>query len=176
MSRTALYALALLILLADQATKAWLRATVALGESIQLLPGVFHITHARNTGAAFSLLEGATPLLAMAAVLVIAAIVYTARRVGTRLPLSLGLALGLPLGGALGNLWDRLRLGYVTDLFDFRLINFPVFNVADSAITVGIGLLIWRTLAVRDEEAEPRTPPVAQAAAAAAAEDATAAR
>ena len=170
MSRTALYVLALLILLADQATKAWLRATVAFGESIPLFPGVFHITHARNTGAAFSLLEGATPLLAMAAVLVIAAIVYTARRAGTRLPLSLALALALPLGGALGNLWDRLRLGYVTDLFDFRLINFPVFNVADSAITVGIGLLVWRTLTVRDEEAERArsgAPP---------AEDATAAR
>ena len=154
MSRTALYALALLILLADQATKAWLRATVSFGESIPLLPGVFHITHARTTGAAFSLLEGATPLLAMAAVLVIADIVYTARSAGPHLPLSLALALGLPLGGALGNLWDRLRLGYVTDLFDFQLINFPVFNVADSAITVGICLLVWRTLTVRDEDVE----------------------
>lgn len=152
MRRYAFYGLALLILVADQATKAWLRAALPVNESLPLWPGVFHITHTRNIGAAFSLFEGATPVLIAAAVVVIAAIVYAQRRVGPWLPLSLGLSLALPLGGALGNLIDRLRLGYVTDLFHFKLINFPVFNIADSAITLGIVILAWRTLFVPETQ------------------------
>jgi signal peptidase II len=157
MRRDAFYALVLLILLLDQATKAWLRAALSVNESLPLLPGVFHITHTRNTGAAFSLFQGATPLLAATAIVVIVALVLAERRAGARLPLSLALALALPLGGALGNLLDRLRLGYVTDLFDFRLISFPVFNLADTAITLGIALLAWRTLVVRDEPGGVKT-------------------
>ena len=147
----AFYAVVFLIVLLDQAMKAWLRATLPLHESVPLLPDVFHITHTRNTGAAFSLFPGATPLLAVTAIAVIVALVWAERRAGARLSVSQGLALALPLGGALGNLLDRLRLGYVTDMFDFRLIHFPVFNVADAAITVGIMLLAWRTLVARDE-------------------------
>jgi signal peptidase II len=151
MHRNAFYAVALFILVLDQVTKAWLRASLPLHESVPLLPGIFHITHTQNTGAAFSLFQGATPLLAATAIIVIAVLVAAQRRAGTQLPLSLALSLALPLGGALGNLMDRLRLGYVTDMFDFRLINFPVFNVADSAITVGIALLAWRTLTVHND-------------------------
>jgi signal peptidase II len=122
-----------------------------LNDTVPLWLGVFHITHTRNIGAAFSLLEGKTWLLIGSALVVIAVIVGVAQRhEPARMPLSYALALGLPLGGAVGNLIDRLRLGYVTDLFDFTLINFPVFNVADSAITVGIVILLWRTLFVTD--------------------------
>jgi signal peptidase II len=130
--------------------KAWARAALPLGTSLPLWPGVFHLTHTQNKGMAFSLLEGKTILLAVAAVLVVGVIVAAQRRMGARMPLLLGFALALPLGGAIGNLIDRLWMGYVTDLFDFRLINFPVFNVADSAITVGIALLIWRTLTTKE--------------------------
>ncbi len=154
MGQWVFYALALLILALDQATKAWLRAKIPFGDSVPLFPGVFHITHTRNTGAAFSLFQGATYLLALAALAVIVVIVRAQRQAGPRLPLSLALALALPLGGALGNLVDRLRLGYVTDLFDFTLINFPVFNVADSAITIGIVILIWRTIFVKETDGQ----------------------
>lgn len=165
MSRTAFYLVALAVFVLDQATKAWLRSALALGDSVPVLPGVFHILHTRNTGAAFSLFQGATPLLVATAIIVIAGLVVAQRRAGEQLPPLLGFALALPLGGAFGNLADRLRQGYVTDMFDFRLINFPVFNVADSAITIGIVLLAWRTLTAGEE---PKT-------AAPAAEDAPAA-
>ena len=121
MSRNAFYGLALLVFALDQATKAWLRATVALNDSVRLWPGVFYITYTQNRGAAFSLLQGATPFLAVTAIVVIAALVYAQRRAGARLPLLLALSLALPLGGALGNLLDRVRLGYVTDMFDFGM-------------------------------------------------------
>lgn len=150
-SRAAFYALAGAVFLIDQATKTWLRMSLPVNATVPLLPDVFHLTHTQNTGAAFSLFPGATPFLAATAVVVIAALIVAQWRAGTRLPLTLALALALPLGGALGNLVDRLRQGYVTDLFDFRLIDFPVFNVADAAITVGITLLAWRTLTAREE-------------------------
>lgn len=156
MNRASLYGLAALILLLDQASKAWLRAAIPLGGSVALIPGIFEINHTRNTGAAFSLFPGSTLLLAGAAVVVIVILVLVAqRRVGSRVPISLALALALPLGGAVGNLIDRLRLGYVTDMFYFKPINFPVFNVADIAITLGIAILMWRTL-FPGEETEGR--------------------
>ncbi|MES2465644.1 MAG: signal peptidase II [Armatimonadota bacterium] len=146
----AFYLIVVLIVVVDQAVKAWVRHTLALGETIALWPGVFHLTYTQNRGMAFSLLEGATPLLAGAALLVSGVIIAAQRRAGSRMPLVYGLALSLPLGGAIGNLIDRVWLRYVTDLFDFRLINFPVFNVADSAITIGIALLAWRTLTAKE--------------------------
>lgn len=144
------YLLAALIVVVDQAVKAWVRHTLALGETIALWPGVFHLTYTQNRGMAFSLLEGAIPLLAGAALLVSGVIIAAQRRAGNRMPLLYGLALALPLGGAIGNLIDRVWFRFVTDLFDFRLINFPVFNVADSAITIGIALLAWRTLTTKE--------------------------
>ena len=167
MTSRAFYTLALAVFALDQATKAWLRAAVPVGDTIPLVPGVFHITHTQNRGMAFSLLQGATPLLVGAAVIVVAALIRAQWRAGVRMPLGMGLALALPLGGALGNLVDRLRLGYVTDLFDFRLINFPVFNVADAAITIGVPLLAWRLLTAGEEEIRaPETAPAEDAPAA----------
>jgi len=92
------------------------------------------------------MLEGRLTVIVLAGLLIAGAIVATERRAKGRLPRFLGIALALPLGGALGNLVDRIRFGYVVDFLDFRLIHFPVFNVADSAITVGIGLLLLRSL------------------------------
>jgi signal peptidase II len=150
MTAGSFYLLAIMIVIMDQAVKAWVRQSLALGETIALWPGVFHLTYTQNRGMAFSLLEGATPLLAAAALLVSGVIIAAQRRAGNRMPLVYGLALSLPLGGAVGNLIDRVWLRFVTDLFDFRLINFPVFNVADSAITIGIALLAWRTLTAKE--------------------------
>lgn len=164
MHRNVFYGLSLFTLILDQAVKAWVRAGLPVGGSIALWPGVFHLTHTRNTGMAFSLLEGKTAALVIAALVVIAGIVYAQRRVGEKIPPLLAWSLALPLGGAAGNLLDRLRFGYVTDLFDFRLINFPVFNVADSAITIGIFLLAWRTLTLRDDEVAERDTSSASAA------------
>jgi signal peptidase II len=138
---------------------AWVRAALPVGESIRLWPGVFHLTHTQNPGMAFSLLQGQTALLSVAALVVAAVIIGVQVKAGGRLPLLLGIALSLPLGGAIGNLIDRVRQGYVTDLFDFTLIHFPVFNVADAAITVGMGLLAWRTLTEKPPTEEPPAEP-----------------
>ena len=140
------YALAALVIAIDQAVKAWVRGSLAVGQTLPLWPGVFHLTHTQNRGMAFSLLEGATPLFTVAALGVMGVIIFAQVRAGRSLPRLHGLALALPLGGAAGNLIDRLWHGRVTDMFDFRLINFPVFNVADAAITMGVVLLAWRTL------------------------------
>lgn len=156
------YAIAIFAVVLDQAVKAWIRAAQPVGGSMPLWPGVFHLTHTQNRGMAFSLLEGQVPLLAAAALIVVGGIVWAQTRHGSRLPAVLGWALSLALGGAVGNLIDRVRLGYVTDLFDARIINFPVFNVADTAITFGIGLLAWRVLTTAgtpEGEEGPHPPP-----------------
>lgn len=153
------YGIALAVALADQLAKARVLATLPEGDaaSIPLWPGVFHLTHVHNRGAAFSMLEGRLAVILIAGLLIAGAIVATERRAKGRLPRFQGIALALPLGGALGNLVDRVRFGYVVDFLDFRLIHFPVFNVADSAITIGIGLLLLRSLLADRAEPDART-------------------
>ena len=155
MSRGVFYAVALAVVVVDQLVKAWVRESMGLYTSIPLWPGVFHLTYTQNTGMAFSLLEGAIPLLAAAALLVIGVIVAAQVRAGSHMTYLFGAALALPLGGAVGNLIDRLVRRSVTDMFDFRLIKFPIFNVADSAITIGVILLAYRTLMAKEDGPTP---------------------
>lgn len=151
------YGIALAIAALDQIVKAIVIRNLPVGSSgsVPLWPGVFHLTHVQNPGIAFSLLEGKLPLITAAAFVVMGVLIATERRAAGKLPLAYGIALALPLGGAIGNLIDRLRMGYVTDFLDFRLINFPVFNIADSAITIGIVLLAWRTLRTPEPSRAP---------------------
>jgi signal peptidase II len=150
LSTVGFYAVAGAVVLLDQAVKAWTRATIPVGGTIALFPRVFVLSHVQNQGMAFSLLEGQVWLLSFAAIVVVGVIVVAQRRLGEKMPILLGLSLALPLGGAIGNLIDRLWQHYVTDLFYFQLINFPVFNVADSAITVGMALLFLHTLITKE--------------------------
>ena len=138
-------ALAALLALADQASKAAISASLRMGEVRGITP-FFNLVLAHNRGAAFSFLADAggwqRALFIAIAVLATAVIVaMLARHSGERI-FSAGLA--LILGGALGNLWDRIALGYVVDFLDFYAFgwHFWAFNLADSAITVGAGLLI----------------------------------
>lgn len=133
----------LLVFLCDQLAKLWVQRSMLPRESISLIPGVFHITYVRNTGAAFGLLRDQTLFFIIITLLVIGMIVFTLSRIPKE-QLSLQFALGLLLGGALGNLLDRIRFGYVIDFLDFRV--WPVFNLADAAIVVGVGLLLWEIL------------------------------
>ena len=136
-------AISLATLAIDQGVKAYQRAAMAVGETHALIPGIFHLTYRENSGAAFSLFSGNPRPLAAVAVLVVAIVVWLWRSAQPRgwMP---ALGAGLLVGGAVGNAIDRLAFGVVTDIFDFRLINFAVFNVADSAITVGAILLgVW---------------------------------
>jgi signal peptidase II len=138
-----LLTLAVVVLLADLATKLVVVATITPGENIRLLGGLLYLTHLRNVGAAFSFAEGFTILFTVIAVVVAVIIVRTARRLYST---GWAISLGLVLGGAVGNLIDRvfrdpgfLRGGVVDFLSVFGPDGrvWPVFNVADSAIVCG---------------------------------------
>jgi len=140
-------AAAILLGAADQATKAWTLRNLPLFELREIVPGLFGLTHVRNTGVAFSLLSNLDPrwvhpFLILATVLAMGAVlVYIAYLPGGG---AAPVGLGLILGGAVGNLIDRARLGYVVDFLDlyWRNHHWPTFNVADVGITVGVVLLM----------------------------------
>jgi len=135
------YVIALLVFLADRVTK-WLVVTyMELGQSIPLWEGVFHLTSHRNRGAAFGILQNQRAFFIVITLAVIVGIVWYLRRVYKESAL-VSWALALILGGAVGNFYDRVLTGQVVDFFDFTLIHFPIFNVADSAIVIGVGLFV----------------------------------
>ncbi len=132
---------ALLVLLVDQASKVAVRANLSLGESVPLLDGVLNLTYVRNVGAAFGLFPGRLPFFIAVALGVLGGIawVWWVLRPSSRW---VTVALGLVAGGATGNLIDRLAAGWVTDFFDVGW--WPVFNVADIALDIGVViLLVW---------------------------------
>ncbi|HCU67565.1 MAG TPA: lipoprotein signal peptidase [Rheinheimera sp.] len=139
--------LALLVLVVDQLTKIWVLQRFELGESIQLLP-VFNFTYARNYGAAFSFLGDAGGwqrwLFTLIAVVVSVVLSVWLSRL-QRAEWKLSLALVLIVAGAIGNLIDRSLYGYVVDFLHvyYQEWHYPVFNIADCAITIGAALLIW---------------------------------
>ncbi|MBU7581863.1 MAG: lipoprotein signal peptidase [Nostoc sp. TH1S01] len=125
----------------DQLTKYWVVQTFKLGETLPLIPGVFHFTYVTNTGAAFSLLSGKVEWLRWLS-LGVSLVLIALALLGPILNRWDQLGYGLILGGAMGNGIDRFVLGYVVDFLDFRLINFAVFNIADSFISIGIVCLL----------------------------------
>ena len=135
--RFLLYAAALLVMIVgDQALKGWTVSHLELGESAPFIPAIMQLTRVHNYGAAWSSLSGKTVLLiAVTAVMMIAVAVLLLRRV-VRHPLGVAACL-LILGGGIGNIIDRIRLGYVVDMFDLLLFSYPVFNLADCFVVVG---------------------------------------
>ncbi|MEA5605313.1 signal peptidase II [Nostoc sp. UHCC 0252] len=125
----------------DQITKYWVVQTFSLGQTLPLLNGIFHFTYVTNTGAAFSLLSGKVEWLRWLS-LGVSLVLIGLALFGPTLNLWDQLGYGLILGGAMGNGIDRFVLGHVVDFLDFRLISFPVFNVADSFISIGIVCLL----------------------------------
>jgi signal peptidase II len=142
-------AASLAIVAADLATKAWVESAFAPGEVREVTP-FFNLVLMHNTGAAFSFLADAGGwqrwFFTAIAIAISAAIVVALRR--NHRNTTLALALALVLGGALGNLWDRLTLGHVIDFVQLHAAGYywPAFNVADSAITVGVAILVWDSL------------------------------
>ena len=130
---------ALGLVVTDQVTKWWVLRTLDLGESVPVIPGVFHVTLVRHPGVAFGLLAYAGGIVVIMSAAIVTALVLAALRRTPRQPVPM--AMGWILGGAVGNLLDRLRLGGVIDFLDFRV--WPVFNVADSGITIGALLVVW---------------------------------
>lgn len=125
------------VFLIDQITKAAVTAYLVVGQTLAVLPGVFHLTRVNNTGAAFGLLRGWGGFLVFfSAACALFLVAVLTRSVSP----ARNWALSLILGGALGNLFDRVHYGYVIDFLDFRV--WPVFNMADAAICAGVGICI----------------------------------
>ncbi len=135
--------LALGFLALDQWSKWLVMTRMAQDESIPLINNIFYLTYVRNPGAAFGMLPYRTVFFIIVTVLVLVGIVIFFKRIpGGRVLLKTGLA--LQVGGAVGNLIDRVRFGHVIDFFDFRV--WPVFNVADIGIVIGVGILFIELL------------------------------
>lgn len=132
-------ALSILILILDQISKFYISSALSLGQSIPVIRDIFHISLVYNTGCAFGLLKNQKIFFILLSAVVVFYILRDLFFNCRRYNLSRKVALGLILGGAAGNLLDRLRLGYIIDFLDFRV--WPVFNLADSAITIGIIIL-----------------------------------
>jgi signal peptidase II len=151
-ARTIHFLLALLIVLADRWTKRLVATRIAMYRHIQIIPGFFRLTHTENTGAAFSLFADSpshwkTALLigfSFVAMVIVSVLLWKQTRALT----ITGVALAFILGGAVGNLWDRVASGRVVDflLFYIKQYQWPVFNLADSAIVVGAILLVMEIL------------------------------
>ena len=140
-SRILFWALFIGFLIGDQVVKMLMRANFAIGETKTLIPGVLDLNLQFNKGIAFGQLQGFGVYLApIAIVIAVGSAMYTYRN--PKESSWSHAAMGLLASGALGNMIDRLFLGRVTDMFEFRFVNFPVFNVADACITIAAGILI----------------------------------
>ncbi|MNB80165.1 Lipoprotein signal peptidase [compost metagenome] len=141
------YLIALIMFLLDQGTKYLISTRLAINEQIPVIGNFFVITSHRNRGAAFSILQNQRWFLVVVTIVVLAGIVWYMNKLkNTRRLLSTGL--GLVLGGAVGNFLDRALTGEVVDflMFNFGSYTFPIFNVADSCIVIGVALIILDSL------------------------------
>lgn len=155
---------ALVTLVLDQVSKAWIVGHIALGESRELaswLTPILSLTHITNTGAVFGLFQGMSDLFSIVAIIVIGLILLYYRHFSKE-PKVLHVALGLQVGGALGNLVDRLVRGAVVDFIDLNfwpLHHWPIFNLADTCIVVGVVMLLFLILTDRERPAPARENP-----------------
>ena len=144
--------IALLIVTLDRLAKLAVERKIPLHDGIQIIPGFFRITHMENRGAAFGLFADSPSewkvallvLFSLAALLIVSYLLWK----NSHSMSTTGVGLALILGGAIGNLWDRLAAGHVTDFLLFYLgpYQWPAFNVADSAIVIGASLLVFEIL------------------------------
>lgn len=140
------------VVLLDQATKILVDRTMTVGQSISILENFFHLTYLRNRGAAFSLFAGSAdgfrlPFLIGVSLLAFVALAYLWYQLKDD-DTFVATAYGLVMGGAVGNLIDRILYGEVIDFLDAHWYgaHWPAFNVADSAVCIGVGLLLWEAL------------------------------
>jgi len=163
--RNRFYLLAVLILALDHLTKWWIRSSFGLHQSFEIIPGYLRIIRVHNTGVAFGLFADFHSawkpylLALMAVVAVVVIVIYSARMPSKRIMLQLALA--VTMGGILGNFIDRIVHGFVVDFIEFHIHDsfyWPTFNVADSAITVGIALLLLDTVKNPEEQPAPSLP------------------
>jgi signal peptidase II len=162
-ARATYFLIALIVVLLDRWTKHIVARRIALYAHIQVIPGFFRITHTENTGAAFSLFADSNApwktgmLIAFSALALVVVSILLWKN--NHAHILTGIALSLIMGGAIGNLWDRVTTGRVVDflLLYVKRYQWPVFNLADSAIVVGAGLLVLE-IAFGKEKEPAKTP------------------
>lgn len=142
----------LLIILSDQGLKYWISHNLLMGERQEFIPGFMQLTYVTNKGGAWSLFSGHINVLILLSVVVILYLTYLMWQV--KEDKAQRLIYILILGGAIGNLIDRLFLGYVVDMFELTLFNFPVFNLADTAICIGVGFMMIQVLFDKNTSSE----------------------
>ncbi|HHU82198.1 MAG TPA: signal peptidase II [Firmicutes bacterium] len=153
--------LLVLVAAADQALKLGIQWFILENQRVPVIPGVFSVTHVLNPGASFGILPGHTRLILFMTV-VLFALIFFFRKTIQEQPLLFRLGLGLGLGGALGNFIDRVRLGKVIDFLALEFWpfqNWPVFNLADAAITTGAVLIVIFLIAFEIRAARRSTQP-----------------
>jgi signal peptidase II len=123
----------------DQWFKVLVENSFKYGQSLAIIEDIFHLTYVKNTGAAFGILKGNTTFFIVISVIIIIGFLVFLKYLNYN-SIWIKLATGLIIGGAIGNLVDRIRLGYVIDYLDFRI--WPVFNLADSAVVIGTIILV----------------------------------
>lgn len=138
-----IYAIMIIAMVAlDRWSKIWAQDVLMKIDTMPLINNVFHLTYVENTGAAFSILRGKVEILIFfTGVVLIGLFVLLMMSIRKKESKVLLLSLAMVIGGAIGNMYDRILLGYVVDYFDFRLINFAVFNVADVFVVCGSVLM-----------------------------------
>ena len=134
-----IFSAAFLIILADQISKFIVRNSMHLSQSISVIKNIFYITYMHNFGAGFGILQRQRLFLILISAAVACIILFYSKKIGKKERL-LQVIAGIVLGGTVGNLIDRIIYGYVIDFLDFRI--WPIFNIADSAVTIGIIFLI----------------------------------
>lgn len=142
--------LVLVLISADQWLKWWVATTIPQNGYRQFLPGIMGLTNLRNDGAAWSLLEGKQWFFAIVSVVAIVVLIFLMHHYSGRQWVELSLS--LIFAGTIGNFIDRLRFGYVVDMFQLLPVNFPVFNIADICLTVGVIILVIIVLLEKDDE------------------------
>lgn len=138
------FLLTTLLIFIDQIIKILIRSTLSIYETIVIVPKILNITYVQNTGAAFSMLEGKQIFLTIISVIVLIGMFYYIKK--NKLDKLEYVIFSLIISGIIGNLIDRLLLNYVTDFIEFIILgkNMPIFNLADTFICVGFGLLIFK--------------------------------
>ncbi|HJF84711.1 signal peptidase II [Megamonas hypermegale] len=135
--------LVLFIILLDQIIKYFVSTNMFLGQSIPVLPQIFHLTYIQNPGAAFGILENQRYLFILIAAVLIVAVIYFYKKI-IQLSKLFQVGIALLFGGAIGNMIDRIFIGRVIDYMDFRI--WPVFNLADIAIVSGCAIIAFNLL------------------------------
>ncbi|MCI6368686.1 MAG: signal peptidase II [Limosilactobacillus reuteri] len=137
----------LILTICDQLLKSWVASSIVLGGSKQLIPGIIELTNLRNSGAAWSIFEGQQTFFTIITIIAIIVIGYFIWQYRKNIPMLIGLS--LIMAGTIGNFIDRLRQGYVVDMFETTFINFPIFNIADMCLTIGV---IWLIICILKEK------------------------